>query len=80
MGLNTDYKLKIEDNVLEIQHPIIDEFTFFDVCNLDGKICLTGHLNQSEERTKADLSAIPKGMYQLFIINGGSIFSERLKV
>lgn len=78
MQLNTAYNFKIDNKILEIEHPIITEYTFFDICNLDGKIYLSGNLNNSESTTKADLSMIPKGTYQLFIISGGSVFSEKI--
>lgn len=79
MFTESKYHIKIENQILEIDHPSSNGSEFFDICDVSGKIHLTGKLSKSGNTTKACLNSIQKGSYQLFIVNQGTVIQENLE-
>ena len=49
--------------------------TIFDICDLDGRICISGRL-QEGSNNEIDLSSLHRGKYQLYVIDEGNIHRE----
>jgi len=61
-----------EESELVINHFTKSEEAIFDLCDLDGKIRLSGSIIP-QEQTKIDVSDISSGCYHLFIIDEGEV-------
>ena len=66
------------DDHLLIEHPQYSHSILYDLCDLDGKIHVSGELSKEESATDVCLEKVPNGDYHLFIINEGMIFKKLL--
>jgi len=58
-----------------LDYPVEHDETIFDVCDFDGRICLSGRLNSGKSH-EIDLSSLNAGKYQLYLIDEGDILRK----
>jgi len=68
------YELELKDNKLIVHHSEITDTAIYDVCDVDGKILITGFLENQSSFTEIELNEIAKRNYQFFIVEEGNIF------
>jgi len=59
-----------------IKHRDFKGQAIFDLCSFDGKIMLSGDISEKTEETKIELNQLPKGRYQLILIEEGKVYRK----
>lgn len=69
----------LKENEIHINYSPINGNSIYDLCSLEGRILITGKLNQSDNHI-IDMSGFPGGDYNLFILDGDQVFKNTLRV
>jgi len=64
---------------LILDYPVSHQNTIFDICDLDGRICMSGRL-QEGPNNEIDVSSLHSGKYQLYVIDRGDIYREIIQL
>lgn len=64
---------------LIVDYPVDHQDAIFDICDLDGRICISGRLNEGSNN-EIDISTLNKGKYQIYIIDEGDIHREIIQL
>ena len=74
------YQLSIDGEYLTIVHQNGEEKCIFDVCDLNGRIRISGTFQEAKDRTVIHIGELVKGKYHLFIINNGIIHKQIISI
>ena len=73
-----EYQTHLTGDHLLVEHPEYTHEIIYDLCDLQGRIYLSGELAKRKEETDIDLKKVPEGDYHLFIINEGMVYKKLL--
>jgi hypothetical protein len=71
-------KVQSEED-LYLDYPASHPEVIYDICDMNGRICLTGFLERRNDH-RIDIAALREGDYLFFLIDEGNILKQRIKV
>lgn len=78
--IDTSINIALENgSTLRVDYAVDHTNAIFDVCDLDGRICISGRLQKGDQNA-IDLSSLRSGKYQLYIIDEGDIHREMINL
>ncbi len=78
--METTYPLQLTKEKLTIFHSDQKNNLIFDLCDYNGRIWLSGHLDANKKQTEIDLGTVGKGNFNLIIINQGMVHRQQLSL
>jgi hypothetical protein len=80
LDFQTKIKLDVDEetSTLKVAFQPASSTTIYDVCDLQGRILLTGEISSTE--TSIDLSGLDQSQYILLILDGDRVFTKKVQL
>jgi len=73
-----DIKIEPSNGKMVIRYAPRTDRTIYDLCDLNGRVLKTGHINESE--TVLDISSLNSKKYVMLIVDGDQVISKRINL